>query len=101
MRLLISFIFLVMIAGCSKSTADCQRACEHLIKLGKADIEASIAKMGPEFADTAKQLRDGANASTASDLATCTSKCSERGLDTSCILASETIDEAMRCTTRK
>jgi len=55
MRLLISLILLVMIAGCSKSTADCQHVCEHLIKLGKADIEASIASMGPEFADTTRK----------------------------------------------
>jgi hypothetical protein len=98
MRTLISLSFALIVAtGCSKKSGDYQAACEHMIELAKADIEANIQKMGPDMASFGKELREKAEATTKSDLETCISKSKEREVDASCILDAKTIDEVGPC----
>lgn len=92
-------LVLALAAGCAKK-ADYKAACEHLIELGKADIEANIAKLGPEMADVGEKLRAQAAATAQSDLETCVRKSEERNVDTRCILDAKTIDEASLCLRR-
>ena len=93
-RLLCGLMLGGALAGCSKD-AKYKAACEHLIELGKADLEGNLKKIGDPTVTA--NLRERAAASSKSDLETCTSKAAERGLDTGCVLDAKTLDEALPC----
>ncbi len=94
-------LVVMLIVGCGgkkkASTQECEQACEHVLGLARADLDKSIGKMGEMGGEVGAKLRAQAEASTASDLATCTAQCQKGKLDPTCALAAKSIDGAMSC----
>lgn len=73
-------IAIVCLVGCGKAAAakpkaaDCEAACAHMIDLAMQDIDKSAREAGGEQ-QLFKDLKAKAEASRASDLATCQTQC--------------------------
>ncbi len=97
MRKLGFVLFVMLAAGCSKKSSS-EKACQHLIDLAKADLDKEIEKIKvldkdgsmTKFTD---DMRDQANRSTKSDLATCVT----HKIDSGCILDAASLDDASEC----
>lgn len=90
--------FAIVLAACGKgggASGDCPKACDHIIELAHADLEKSLGVI--DDPETSRTLREQAKKSTASDRATCVTKCSAGELDTACALEAKTLDGVMSC----
>lgn len=98
-------IAIVWMVGCGKGAApkpkaaDCEAACAHMIDLAMQDIDKSARQAGGDtklFDD----LKAKAEASRASDLATCQTQCMAGKVDTACARRAAVIDDVTTCTNR-
>ena len=93
-------IALTFALGCSKK-GDYSKACEHLLELAHKDLEASLASMPEDMRKGMSDLKAKAESSRDSDLATCIAKSEEHGVDASCILKADTLDDAQACLSKR
>jgi hypothetical protein len=83
--------------GCSKKS-NYDKACQHLVDLAKQELDAEVEKLDKQgMGKLGKELRDRAEASTSSDLATCAKKAEERGIDADCVSGADSLAEAQAC----
>lgn len=80
---------------------DYEKACEHMIDLANKELDTMLAGMPDDVSDGLRDLKEKAAAKRDSDMETCVEKSKEHKIDTKCILAASSLDEAQRCLVRR
>ncbi len=101
---LVALLAFPLAAGCSKPRNE--KACKHMLSLATAELDKQIDQIDKLDKDGSMkkmvvEMKERAEAQSASDLATCVSKMEEHDIDPSCILAADTLDETQSCLVRR
>jgi hypothetical protein len=97
----VSILLAALATGCAKKPSY-ENACKHMIDLATDELDKQIEKISKLDKDGSMKkmvegMRDKAKSSRGSDLETCVKKSEEKGIDASCVLAADSLDQAMLC----